>query len=269
VVDHMKIVALPAKRKSRGHNFVRATGVLSFLIPLCALMAAFDQFGALAQTVPLAHGHPAIAGTFTDRAASDQPLTITVALTLRHRARLAKLLAAQQDPQSPQFHKWLTPVQFAKRFGRTKAEIGQVSHWLAASGFQITSSSPREITAQGSAAIAESAFNITIAASPTSTVFANVTDPEIPAGLANLIGAIEGLDNAGKAIPLLHMTPAAAFPVTYGPPELPSALMLDGLTASGTPGYAGGSGDAFGPADFWTFYDEKPLLNAGTNGSGF
>lgn len=137
-----------------------------------------------------------------------------------------------------------------------------------ASGFQITSSSPREITAHGSAAIAEAAFNTTIAASPNGNVFANLTDPEIPAGIANLIGAIGGLDNAGRAIPLLQTTPAAAFAIADPAPGLPSALMLDGLTGSGTPTYAGGSGNAFGPADFWTFYDETPLLSAGTNGSG-
>jgi hypothetical protein len=32
--------------------------------------------------------------------------------------------------------------------------------------------------------------------------------------------------------------------------------------------YSNGLGNAFGPSDLWTFYDETSLLNGGTNGGG-
>src|SRR4051794_23632990 len=38
-------------------------------------------------------------------------------------ADLEALLKAQQDPSSPQYHKWLTPDQFAARFGMAQSDI--------------------------------------------------------------------------------------------------------------------------------------------------
>src|SRR6516164_5619643 len=48
---------------------------------------------------------------------------------------LQALLAEQQDPASPNFHKWLTPEQFADRFGLTSNDVAQVTRWLESEGF--------------------------------------------------------------------------------------------------------------------------------------
>jgi subtilase family serine protease len=54
-------------------------------------------------------------------------------------ADLEALLAAQQDPSSPQYHQWLTPDQFAARFGVATSDIEQVQNWLQQQGFSIDS----------------------------------------------------------------------------------------------------------------------------------
>ncbi|HEY1897771.1 MAG TPA: protease pro-enzyme activation domain-containing protein, partial [Terracidiphilus sp.] len=54
-------------------------------------------------------------------------------------ADLEALLAAQQDPSSPQYHQWLTPDQFAARFGMAQSDIEQVQAWLQQQGFSIDS----------------------------------------------------------------------------------------------------------------------------------
>src|SRR5579859_5556683 len=41
-------------------------------------------------------------------------------------ADLDALLGAQQDPASPQYHQWLTPDQFAARFGMAQADLDKV-----------------------------------------------------------------------------------------------------------------------------------------------
>ena len=57
---------------------------------------------------------------------------------------LAQLLADQQNPTSPNFHKWLTPEQYADRFGVSQADIDRITAWLTAQGFtvQATARSP-------------------------------------------------------------------------------------------------------------------------------
>ena len=40
---------------------------------------------------------------------------------------LQTLLKAQLDPNSPQFHKWLTPQEFGARFGAANADIQTIA----------------------------------------------------------------------------------------------------------------------------------------------
>src|SRR5262249_20304516 len=52
-------------------------------------------------------------------------------------AELQTLLAQQQDPNSPNFHKFLSPEEFGLRFGPTDQDLADVSNWLRAQGFKI------------------------------------------------------------------------------------------------------------------------------------
>jgi len=53
------------------------------------------------------------------------------------KAALAQLLSEQQDPNSPQFHKWLTPEQYADRYGASQVSIDRVAAWLTSEGFTV------------------------------------------------------------------------------------------------------------------------------------
>src|SRR5580692_5504630 len=57
--------------------------------------------------------------------------------TAAQRQGLDQLLAAQRDPGSPSFHTWLTPEQYADRFGLSLADLARVSAWLKSAGFSI------------------------------------------------------------------------------------------------------------------------------------
>jgi biotin operon repressor len=50
---------------------------------------------------------------------------------------LQLFLTQAQNPASPNYHQWLTPEQYADRFGLSRADIAKVSAWLRASGFTI------------------------------------------------------------------------------------------------------------------------------------
>ena len=56
---------------------------------------------------------------------------------------LEKLLAEQQDPDSPNYQKWLTPEQYAARFGMSDSDLAKVSVWLKSQGLTVNGPLPR------------------------------------------------------------------------------------------------------------------------------
>ena len=196
-----------------------------------------------AQTITLSNNHPVGTVMLTRRAAGGRALELHLYFSPKNRAALDRLLADQQDAVSPRYHRWLTPAEFDARFGRSSAEIAALQEWLSARGFTVTEASPVGITVTATVAAAQAAFATRIATSDDGAVFANLTDPQIPVQFAGLIGSITGLDNLTHSVAL-------------------------NASAVRTPNFNNGIGDAFGPADLYTFYDETPLLNAGTDGAG-
>ena len=56
-------------------------------------------------------------------APSDRQLKMEIYLAARNQAQLDELSDQLQDPNSPQYHHWLTPSQFNQRFGPTDADV--------------------------------------------------------------------------------------------------------------------------------------------------
>ena len=198
------------------------------------------------------------------------PLELTLVLGLRNQAALEQLLADQQNPASPRYHRWLTPDEFASRFGPTKEQVGQVTDWLKAEGFELTSVNRigRTIEARGDAETAERAFSTTLMTDGAS--FANTTDPAIPAQFDGLVVSIMGLDNMHAAVPAgLHRSPPPQSSIERKSETLALADVT-GISPENSPQMPGATeagSTAFGPKDVETFYDEMPLINAGNSGS--
>ena len=70
------------------------------------------------------------------------------------------LLAQQQDPASANYHKWLTPEQFADRFGLPAGDMKKVTDWLKSQGLQIVTVARggQFVVFGGTAAQVENAF---------------------------------------------------------------------------------------------------------------
>src|SRR5579863_2312427 len=64
-------------------------------------------------------------------------ITLQVSPSPEQQAALDKLLAEQQDPASPNYHNWLTPEQFAGRFGMSRRDTATIANWLRSEGFTI------------------------------------------------------------------------------------------------------------------------------------
>ncbi|MGO9607534.1 MAG: protease pro-enzyme activation domain-containing protein [Candidatus Binataceae bacterium] len=257
--------------------FFRRRG-LSRIYAVWFAMVAMVAFASVAsaQTIPL----PDIVAPDALKLPSygDAPSTQTLPLQIwfkpRNQAKLNALLAAQQDPKSPQYHKWLTPQEYTRRFGPTDADFNKVSHWLSTEGFQVTSGSPTEGTIKfnGSILTINHAFNTRVTKfSSDGKKFGNITDPELPAEYASLVGNITGLNNLMRIVP---MHPAVQNGLAQKTSTSSSGLASsrdepEQLTFSeaAAPDVLAGNFESFAPSDAYTFYDETPLLNAGIKGA--
>jgi subtilase family serine protease len=89
-----------------------------------------------------------------------QGVSITFSLSDTQQSALDALIAAQQNPASPQYHQWLTPAQYAAQFGAASSDLAQVQAWLQTQGLTVegVSRNQREIKFSGSVAQLETAF---------------------------------------------------------------------------------------------------------------
>jgi kumamolisin len=193
-----------------------------------------------------------------------------VVLGIHDQAKLDQLIADQQNPSASQYHQWLTPKQFNERFGPTRAQTEAMVQWLKSQGLRINSINPlcRTIDATANVIQAEAAFATRIVSSGTS--FGNNSDPSVPAEFAGVIVGIQGLDNMHAVMPagLHRRLPSAEKGLSHGQ-LLALADVAHPADAGGAsvPGASVGGGDAFGPFDIETFYDEAPLISAGNSGT--
>ncbi len=225
------------------------------LLTTFALIVAFVRPAAAADSmISLEGNHPDEAAAIVGEAiaSASQPLAMRVTMALRNRSELERLLAAQQDPASSDYHRWLTPDEFTARFGPSAADLLKVEGWLRKKGFTVDSAnaSTREVSFTGTVAQAQKVFGVKIAATADGQLYSNIADPAVPASIAPLIESIHGLDN------LLHTVPVAR------------RVSKSDSSAASPAVVANGMGPAFGPSDIYTFYDETPVVSSGIDGAG-
>src|ERR1700722_6991543 len=66
-------------------------------------------------------------------------VTLVLKSSASQQADLEQLLHEQQDSSSPNFRKWLTPEEYADRFGTSPADMAKIASWLKSEGFEIVS----------------------------------------------------------------------------------------------------------------------------------
>jgi subtilase family serine protease len=166
---------------------------------------------------------------------------------------LNKLLAQQQDPSSPKYHKWLTPAQFADRFGLSRNDIGKVTDWLQSQGLTVTrvANGRNQIFFEGTVAQVESAFHTEIHnyLVDGELHYANASEPSVPAALAGMTLGLHNLHNF-QPKPRIKVRKAIFN-------EIHSHLTSH-ITGS----------HFLTPGDFATIYDVQALYAAGIDGSG-
>lgn len=139
-------------------------------------------------------------------------LTLAIDLPLRNQPALQLLLRQLYDPASTNYHHYLTPEQFAGRFGPTEADYRVVKAFAIAHGLTVPRETPNRmlVAVNGTVADIERTFHTTLRLyqHPTEprTFYAPDVDPSFDLGVPVL--RISGLDNYSLPHPNFHLVPA-------------------------------------------------------------
>lgn len=173
-------------------------------------------------------------------------VSLTFRLSAAQQTDLKQLLRDQQDPSSANYHKWLTPDQYAARFGMTQNDLDKVTAWAQSQGLTVDaiSRNRNEISVSGTVGQIEYALKTELHNYVINGEhhFANATDVALPAAFASQVLSIRGLDD---------FRPKSR--VRKASPRFTSSI----------------SGNHFViPGDFATIYDVGPLYTLGLDGAG-
>ena len=152
-------------------------------------------------------------------------LRLALALPLRQAGELTNLLAAIYNPASAEFHHYLTPADFAARFGPTPADYAAVMHFARTNGLTVTATHPNRLLVDvtGQVADVERAFQVRLNnyRHPTEArnFFAPATGPVVDAALPLL--SISGLDNF--SLPHPNLQQSAKAPLALATPNAGSS----------------------------------------------
>jgi subtilase family serine protease len=163
-------------------------------------------------------------------------------------AALNQYIEDLHNPQSSNFHKWLTPAQFAAQFGAAPEDVDVLSKWLSSKGFTVNGVTPTGLLIEfsGTAGQVKNAFRSEIHNVSVNGVahIANMSDPQIPAALEPAVVGVVAMHNFMPKPLLVAKKPAYTFTI-------------------GTSTY-----NALVPGDIETIYNINPLLAAGYSGTG-
>src|SRR5580658_10006672 len=243
-----------AMRNVQGGLVVRSGCLLFLTLSFAHALRAAERITAAIDnsrrlTLP-GHVTPRI-GAAVDQGPVDSSMqlpyvTLMLAPSAAQQADLDRLLARQQDPRSPDYHNWLTPEQYADRFGLSRADINKLVAWLQQYGPTVKSVARgrNAIVFGGTAGQIRSAFGVEIHRYQVGaeTHYANAADPTIPAALGDVVLAIRGLHNF-RWKPMLRRVDAHPRDTIAGVHYL-------------------------APDDVASIYNITPLYNSGIDGAG-
>ncbi|HEV2583382.1 MAG TPA: S53 family peptidase, partial [Ktedonobacteraceae bacterium] len=187
-------------------------------------------------------------------------LSLSINLSLRNTADLARYVQAEYTPGSYLFHRYLSAAEFAALYGPTAQDVQQVAGFLRAQGFSVTRAvaGQQVIDFSGTVAQAEQSFGVqihTYRAGNGRVFYANSAAPRVPLALRPLIANINGLDNAtARAHPPLRS------PRSISPARSPRSIVC--------PGPGSDALEYLLPSQFSSAYNFTGAYNAGLRGEG-
>ena len=163
------------------------------------------------------------------------------------------LTEAQQNPESPSYHKWLSPEEYGSRFGASAADLTRITAWLESHGFSVepVPAGRQLVVFSGTAGQVADAFHTEIHQYSIAGQMhvANAQDPQIPRAFVSVVAGILSL-NDFRRVSQIRSIHSVAEP------------------NSSRPENTQGSTHYLFPADYATIYNLNPQYAAGKNGNG-
>jgi subtilase family serine protease len=168
-------------------------------------------------------------------------MLLVLAPSASQRADLERFLTDVQTPGSLDYHRWLKPDEFGRRFGPADSQISVITSWLRDEGFTAVhvSKGRTAIEFSGTTETVERAFATPIHrfAINGREFWAVATEPSIPASIAGPVRGFVGLDNFRAPVTPKHNVP-------------------------------GSTDHAISPGDFAIIYNINPLYKTKLTGAG-
>ena len=151
------------RRKASGLSL----SLLAFALLSSGAFAGGTSVSPQLHSLTATHVPLAVASAQTARTAAlpaQQHLNLALSLPLRNQTELHDLLQQLQDPNSPNYHHYLSVEEFTARFGPTQADYDEVVSWAQAKGFNITDKpvNRRLVDVEGSVDAVNNAFHVSM-----------------------------------------------------------------------------------------------------------
>ncbi len=162
--------------------------------------------------------HPQIAhatdlGRLPDETPTGQMTLVLKRSPLEEQA-LEGYLQSLQDPNSSNYHQWLTPEQFGARWGAVDSDLAAVKSWLESHGFTVEETLPGRTMVEFSGTMGQvrDAFRTEMHAYKVNgeVHHANASDPQIPSALAAMVAGVASLNDFAKH-PMMDRGPRGHF----------------------------------------------------------
>ncbi len=192
----MGVPSVASPRLRLGSRFYGCTALaLTFLIIFSDHLAAQEKVAIAATPLAVQSGAARLVGPYDPH----QMLRLALALKPPHMQEEEEFLRELQDPNSPQFHQFLSEAEWNARFAPSAQDEQAVVLWAQSQGLAVTQRYANRLLVDVEAPVAtiESAFNVTVNAYQigNQSYFSNDRDPSVPASLANVIHAVLGLNS--------------------------------------------------------------------------
>jgi len=191
-------------------------GVLAVLSGGMVAGSASTALAAAGGRVALPDPVPTWTQYYTDGGPAGKGVMVPARIWLAGRAPTAEtqFATAASTPGNPAYGKYLTPAQFAGRFGTTPAQVAAVEAWARSSGLTVTSATAHYIAVTGTAPRLSSALDTSIHSFSNSgaTGYAPVNGMSVPASIGADVTTVTGLDaySFGASSGAAHRIPAIA-----------------------------------------------------------
>jgi subtilase family serine protease len=219
-------------------------------VPFSALAALFVVCSAISVGATTVELSPLVAkSTPLGPVEAGREIGVTLSLPLSDPDGAADFVRHVSMPRDSLFRHYLTPQQFAERFGGNAADYGYLKSWAVANGLRVTHESVGRInlTVRGSVSQFQTLFHTQLNnyRSPDGEEFYSASvEPVVPSEIASRISGVIGLTESRLATPMVKVAKR------LGENPSPAAEVPSPDTAGGT-----GPGGTYKAADLRTAYN--------------